>query len=112
LFGSVPQNRSVLEFDAYVQDLQRQYDWLSPGLVRRYARAYGSRTHTLLNDRKSLTDMGAALAKGLYPAELEYLMDVEWASTSTDILWRRSKLGLHLPPETAQKIDAWIAARR
>ena len=112
LFGSVPQNRSVLEFDAYVQDLQWQYAWLSPGLVQRYARAYGSRTHRLLHNRKSLADMGAALAEGLYTAELEYLMDFEWASTSTDILWRRSKLGLHLPADTAQKIDAWIAARR
>lgn len=111
LFGSGPQNRSVLEFEAYVQTLQWQYGWLSPELVRRYARAYGTRTHTLLHGRQSLADMGAALGEGLYPAELEYLMDVEWASTSTDILWRRSKLGLHLPPDTAQRIDAWMAAR-
>jgi glycerol-3-phosphate dehydrogenase len=25
---------------------------------------------------------------------------VEWARTSEDILWRRSKLGLHVTPET------------
>ena len=112
LFGSVPQNRSVLEFDAYVHDLQKQYPWLPPRVISRYARAYGTRTHTLLKGRQSLADMGEALADGLYAAELEYLVDFEWASSGADILWRRSKLGLHVPPATAQKIDEWIAARR
>ena len=112
LFGSTPQNRSVLEFDAYVHGLQKQYAWLAPKVISRYARAYGTRIHTLLNGRQSLEDMGAPLAEGLYPAELEYLMNFEWASSSADILWRRSKLGLHLPPETAQSIDDWIAQQR
>jgi glycerol-3-phosphate dehydrogenase len=112
LFGSTPQNRSVLEFDAYVHELQKQYAWLAPKVISRYARAYGTRIHTLLEGRRSLADMGEPLAEGLYPAELDYLMNFEWASSSADILWRRSKLGLHVPPETAQKIDDWIATQR
>jgi len=112
LFGSTPQNRSVLEFDAYVHGLQKQYAWLAPKVVSRYARAYGTRIHKLLDGRRSLEDMGEPLAAGLYPAELEYLMNFEWASSSADILWRRSKLGLHVPPETAQKIDDWITQQR
>ncbi len=112
LFGSTPQNRSVLEFDAYVHGLQKQYAWLAPKVVSRYARAYGIRIHKLLGGKRSLADMGEPLAEGLYTAELEYLMNFEWASSSADILWRRSKLGLHVPPETAQKIDSWIATQR
>lgn len=112
LFGSTPQNRSVLEFDAYVHELQKQYAWLAPKVISRYARAYGTRIHTLLRGRRSLADMGEPLAEGLYPAELDYLMNFEWASSSADILWRRSKLGLHVPPETAQKVDNWIATQR
>ncbi len=112
LFGSTPQNRSVLEFDAYVHGLQKQYAWLAPKVVSRYARAYGTRIHKLLEGKRSLADMGEPLAEGLYTAELEYLMNFEWASSSADILWRRSKLGLHVPPETAQKIDSWIATQR
>ncbi len=112
LFGSTPQNRSVLEFDAYVHGLQKQYAWLAPKVISRYARAYGTRIHKLLDGRRSLEDMGEPLAAGLYPAELEYLMNFEWASSSADILWRRSKLGLHVPPETAQTIDDWIARQR
>jgi len=112
LFGSTPQNRSVLEFDAYVHGLQKQYAWLAPKVISRYARAYGTRIHQLLDGRGSLEDMGEPLAAGLYAAELEYLMNFEWASSSADILWRRSKLGLHVPPETAQKIDDWITQQR
>ena len=112
LFGSEPQNRSVLEFDGYVHELQKKFSWLAPKLIARYARTYGTRIHVLLNNRHTLHDMGEPLAEGLYPAELEYLMNFEWASSSTDILWRRTKLGLHVPEGTAQKVDEWFAAKR
>jgi glycerol-3-phosphate dehydrogenase len=56
--------------------------------------------------------MGEAVADGLYEAELEYLVKNEWASSSADILWRRSKLGLHLPADTAQRIDQWLAHKK
>ncbi len=108
LYGA-PQNRAVLEFDAWVSALQHTYAWLPPKLVARYARAYGTRTHKLLEGRRSVADMGEQLADGLYAAELEYLTKHEWASSGADILWRRSKLGLHLPAGTEQAIDQWIA---
>jgi glycerol-3-phosphate dehydrogenase len=31
--------------------------------------------------------------------EVDYLKTEEWAQTAEDILWRRSKLGLHLSAE-------------
>jgi glycerol-3-phosphate dehydrogenase len=111
LFGKVPANRSVLEFDRFVHNLQQQYRWLSPALMARYARAYGTRTHTLLAGRKRVEDMGEAVAAGLYAAEIDYLMQHEWAVDAADILWRRSKLGLHLPAWTREKLDGWIQAR-
>ena len=100
LFGSTPQNRAVLNYDAYVHALLQQYPWLASTLVARYARTYGTRLHKLLEGRSKLSDMGEPVAADLFPAELAYLVDVEWASSSTDILWRRTKLGLHLPPKT------------
>jgi glycerol-3-phosphate dehydrogenase len=107
LYGP-PQNRAVLEYDAYVHSVQQQYDWLDSTLVARYVRAYGTRIHRLLKGRSQVSDMGEALAAGLYVAEIEYLVRNEWASSGKDILWRRSKLGLHLPADTAQKIDQWL----
>jgi glycerol-3-phosphate dehydrogenase len=40
--------------------------------------------------------------------EIEYLRRYEWARSAQDILWRRSKLGLHLPADTAGRLQAWL----
>jgi len=110
LFGPKPQNRAVLGFDQYVHDLQHQYAWLPAPLVRRYARAYGTRIHALLAGKTALAQMGEEIAGGLFAVEVNYLREQEWAIGSRDILWRRSKLGLHLPPGTDVLLDAWLAA--
>jgi glycerol-3-phosphate dehydrogenase len=109
LFGPTPTARAVLGFDQYVRDLQRQYDWLSAPLVHRYARAYGTRIHALLDGKTALPQMGEEVASGLFAAEVNYLRQQEWAVSARDILWRRSKLGLHLPANTEALLDAWLA---
>lgn len=110
LFGEQPSNQSVREFAAWTGGMQKKYSWLPPALVARYARAYGSRITTLLERRAKLADMGEEIAGGLFAAEVEYLIKNEWASCAADILWRRSKLGLHLPAGTEATLDRWIAA--
>jgi len=109
VFGSTPQNRAVREFGQFVQGLQREYAWLPAPLVARYARAYGTRIHLLLDGRADVAAMGEEIAAGLYAAEVDYLRRHEWAVSAADILWRRSKLGLHLPRETADRLDAWLS---
>ncbi|PHV35384.1 glycerol-3-phosphate dehydrogenase [Janthinobacterium sp. BJB312] len=108
VYGAVPQNRSVREFGQFVQGLQREYAWLPAALVARYARAYGTRIHVLLAGRADVAAMGEEIAAGLYAAEVDYVRRHEWAVSAADILWRRSKLGLHLPRETADRLDAWL----
>lgn len=108
LFGPKPANRSVLQFDHYMRGLQQQYAWLDPALVARYARAYGTRIHALLAKRTNVMQMGLQIAPGLFAAEVEYLMRHEWATCAVDVLWRRSKLGLHLPKAAQETLDAWI----
>ncbi len=108
LYGA-PQNRAVLEYDTYVNRMQLQFPWLPPKLVARYVRAYGTRIHALLKDRHGIVQMGEEVVKDLFAAEIDYLVKNEWASSGADILWRRSKLGLHLPAGTEQRIDQWIA---
>jgi glycerol-3-phosphate dehydrogenase len=110
LFGAAPTNRAVTGFDAYVMDLQRQYGWLPARLVHRYARAYGTRIHALLAGTTALAQMGEEIADGLFAVEVNYLRAQEWATRAHDILWRRSKLGLHLPGDTETRLDAWLAA--
>ncbi|MBW3497167.1 glycerol-3-phosphate dehydrogenase [Janthinobacterium sp. NKUCC08_JDC] len=108
VYGAVPQNRAVREFGQFVQGLQREYAWLPAALVARYARAYGTRVHVLLEGRADVAAMGEEIAAGLYAAEVDYVRRHEWAVSAADILWRRSKLGLHLPRQTADTLDAWL----
>jgi glycerol-3-phosphate dehydrogenase len=111
VFGPLPTKRSVLEFSRFVAQLQDRYGWLPASLVARYAHAYGTRIDTLLAGRSTLQDMGAEIAPSLFAAEVDYLVRHEWATCAADILWRRSKLGLHLSPDAAQRLDAWIATQ-
>ncbi len=96
------------DFDAFLAGLQAERAWLPPELARRYARAYGSRVAALLDGARGTQDLGEALGDGVYEAEVDYLVRNEWARTAEDILWRRSKLGLHVSHATAAHLRAWL----
>ena len=53
--------------------------------------------------------MGADLGGGLSEAEVDYLVREEFAIEAEDILWRRSKLGLHVGHETAVRVACQLA---
>jgi glycerol-3-phosphate dehydrogenase len=112
LYGKVPVARAVLEYDAWVRTRRQQFAWLPEGLLARYARSYGTRLSTLLAHCRSRADLGEEIVAGLYEVEADYLVRQEWACSADDILWRRTKLGLHVAPGTAQRLDAWLTARR
>ncbi len=54
---------------------------------------------------------GEDLGSGLTEAEVDYLMGHEWEAGAEDILWRRSKLGLHLSDEGKVRLDDWIGRK-
>jgi glycerol-3-phosphate dehydrogenase len=60
---------------------------------------------------QSLADLGEDFGGGLYEAEVVYLCRQEWAVTAEDILWRRSKLGLHLDDAAKTRLAAWLSGR-
>ena len=77
-------------------------------LARRYVRAYGNRVLRFAGHATSLADLGEEVAPGLYGAELTYLVKEEWAQTAEDVLWRRSKLGLHLDEQARGAVATWL----
>lgn len=105
--GDLPEG----SFAAFLRVVERRYAWLPPTLRVRYAGAYGTAIHRLLDSAAGLSDLGAEILPGLYEREAEYLCRAEWAMSAADILWRRTKLGLHVPPESAQRLDDWLARR-
>lgn len=97
------------DFDRFVARLQHARPDMPADLLRRLARAYGTRVHVLLGDAMTPSDLGIDLGGGLTVREIKYLRTREWAITAEDILYRRSKLGLHVPPETEARLTAYLA---
>ncbi|WP_295526103.1 glycerol-3-phosphate dehydrogenase [uncultured Pseudacidovorax sp.] len=95
-------------FERFVQEVQRRHPWLDAALARRWSRAYGTRIADVLGDAAAMADLGEAVAPGVFECELRYLAEEEWARTGDDVLWRRSKLGLHLDPSQREAVDAWM----
>ena len=97
------------DFDAFVASLVRARPELPAPLLRRLARAYGTQAEALLGDARTLADLGEDFGGWLTAREIEYLHAKEWARTAEDVLYRRSKLGLHTPPGTAERVNAYLA---
>ena len=55
---------------------------------------------------------GDYFGAGLYAVEIEHLIRHEFAQTTADIIWRRTKLGLHLNDKQIKAIDTYLGARR
>jgi glycerol-3-phosphate dehydrogenase len=54
---------------------------------------------------RDITEPGEDLGAGLTATEVRWMRDREWARTVEDVLWRRSKVGLHAPA-AAERIEA------
>ncbi|KNZ34398.1 MAG: glycerol-3-phosphate dehydrogenase [Methylibium sp. NZG] len=94
------------DFARFVLSLTQRHPQLPPALAQRLARCYGSRVDTLLG----AGGLGREIVNGLFEAELNYLHDHEWARTADDVLWRRTKLGLHMNAAQRETVAAWCSA--
>lgn len=108
LFCDHPSNQNVLRFPEFLAACQQSYPFLEAKLVERLARAYGQRIHRVLAGVRDDSDLGNPVVPGLYPCEIRYLVATEFAQTAEDILWRRSKLGLHLAPGDQGRLQEWM----
>jgi glycerol-3-phosphate dehydrogenase len=99
------------DFERFFAGFRGRHPFLEEAQARRIARAYGTRAEEFLAGAKSLADLGADFGAGLTAAEVDYLVRKEWARSAEDILWRRSKLGLHVPAGTAERIDAYLSEK-
>ncbi|MBX9931818.1 MAG: glycerol-3-phosphate dehydrogenase [Methylobacterium sp.] len=99
------------DFDRFLADLQAAKPFLPPAMARRLARAYGTRVDHILGQARSLADLGERFGDELTASEVDYLIAHEWVREAHDILWRRSKLGLRIPPDGQARLAAYFARR-
>jgi glycerol-3-phosphate dehydrogenase len=96
-------------FETEVDMARDRWRFLSEDQARRLVGAYGLRLETILGDARDKAALGPAFGPELTAAEVRYLMTKEWARFPDDILWRRSKLGLIMPPADRDALAAYMA---
>ncbi|WP_324752442.1 glycerol-3-phosphate dehydrogenase [Roseovarius sp. Pro17] len=94
-----------------IDDLQRRYPFLSAVWARRLFRAYGTDAQNILGKADNASDLGQDFGATLTAAEVDWLMDREYAASAEDVLWRRSKLGLRITVEQVEALDHYMSAR-
>ncbi|WP_200955365.1 glycerol-3-phosphate dehydrogenase [Pelomonas sp. Root1237] len=102
-----PATRPDVDFARFEQKLGERHPALPVKLRHRLARCYGARIDRVLGAE----GLGEEIAPGLHEGELVYLHDHEWARTPDDVLWRRTKLGLHMSEAQRRDVARWWATR-
>ena len=97
------------DFGRFRDEVARARPWLPESTLTRLCRAYGTRIDRVLGDARGWADLGRDFGAGLTQAEIDHLRRDEWARTPEDVMWRRSKLGLHMSAdERASLAEAWV----
>lgn len=99
-------------FEGFVDGLERAYPGLPADLLHVLARRHGVGVSALLDDAARPEDLGRRFGGHLWEREVDYLMRHEWAREPDDVLWRRTKEGLHMSEAERVALAEWMAARR
>jgi glycerol-3-phosphate dehydrogenase len=101
----------MTEAGAKMAELAARYPFLTPREAERLIRLYGTSAFDFLGKAATRAQLGEDFGHRLTAAEVDHLVAREWAATTEDILWRRTKLGLHFTPEQTVRLAAYLTER-
>jgi glycerol-3-phosphate dehydrogenase len=99
-----------LNFNVFRDEMNARYPKLGRELLAGIVRRHGSLTPKVLEHAQGLHDLGRHFGAGLTEREIAYMRSEEWAVTADDILWRRSKCGLHMTPAERAAVRDHVGA--
>lgn len=99
---------SVNRVEHLIKNLMYDYPYLTQKWAQRMIRSYGTEAKDILLNSASIKDLGINFGATLTEQEVVWLMDNEFAQSTDDIIWRRSRLGLHMSAEDIEVLDRWI----
>ena len=77
-----------------------RYPQVPTTTLRAVFRRHGTRADRVIGDGNLGEDLGA----GLSERELRYFVEEEWARSAEDVLWRRTKCGLHMTEAQRERV--------
>jgi len=95
-YGEELPGGDVGHFNAFRDAMHANYPDLGRELVEGVVRRHGSRAPRVFREARKPEALGQSFGAGLTQREVEYLVAEEWAETADDVLWRRTKCGLHM----------------
>ncbi|NHO54257.1 glycerol-3-phosphate dehydrogenase [Acetobacter estunensis] len=95
-------------FEAALNRFRATAPFLPLQLAWRLMRMYGTRAYDIVGNAKELADLGEDLGAGMTTAEVDYLIENEWARAPEDVLWRRSKIGLHMTQAERDRLAEYV----
>ncbi|MFT3989195.1 glycerol-3-phosphate dehydrogenase [Aestuariivirga sp.] len=96
------------QVEEQISTLQKAYSFLPQREAARLFRTYGTDAAKMLEGARFAKDLGQSFG-ALSEREAQWLVDKEWARAPEDILWRRSKLGLHMSIAEQSALREWFA---
>ena len=106
---ALPGGENMASAEQLANEIRAQITDVSESLAKRWATSYGSRIWNILGESVSIDQLGLSFGHGLFAKEVDYLCRFEWVTTSEDILWRRSKLGLVFAQNEIDRLDAYLS---
>lgn len=103
--GDIPDG----DLERFAREVEQRWPFLEASTRHRLTRAYGTRVEQVLGSSRTMSDLGQHFGSGLTEAEVEYLRSHEWAERVDDVLWRRTKLGLHLSNVEQERLAQYMA---
>jgi glycerol-3-phosphate dehydrogenase len=93
-----------LGLTGFEAEMGRRFPWLA-GLPR-LVRTHGGELEAMLDGARGPADMGENFGAGLTAREIAWMRTHEFACSAEDVLWRRSKVGLHLDQQGRERLAA------
>ena len=100
------------DFAGVLAEFRARYSGLDPHWLARLLRRHGTLAGKILDNAKCEADLGENFGGGLYERELAYLIEYEWARSGEDVLWRRTKCGLHMNEAQRRRVAERMMGQR
>ncbi|MCT4557835.1 MAG: glycerol-3-phosphate dehydrogenase [Pelagimonas sp.] len=104
-------NFAVAERPKHQAGVAARYPFLTRSECDRLFSTYGTEVDEVLQNADERAALGEHFGAGLYECEVIWMVEHEYAQTAEDVMWRRSKLGLHLTEEEQRRLAEWFDRR-
>jgi D-erythritol 1-phosphate dehydrogenase len=96
-------------FTEVFDDCVRRHPGLPAPWLARLLRRHGTLAETVIGNAASPAALGTSFGGGLYQREVDYLVEREWAREDDDVLWRRTKCGLHMSAAQRSRVQDYLS---